>query len=97
MENVIYRIVQEGLSNARNHSKSKKIRVSLKQRGDRLRIEIRDWGVGFDPKLVQEDHFGLEGIRERARLLGGKCSIKSKPGEGTVIMVELPLVEREAE
>ena len=97
LENVIYRIVQEGLTNARNHSKSKEILVSLKQRGDRLRIEIRDWGVGFDPKTVQENHFGLEGIRERARLLGGKCSIKSKPGEGTSIVVELPVVERESE
>ncbi len=97
LENVIYRIVQEGLANARNHSKSKEIRVSLKQRGDRLRIEIRDWGVGFDPKIVREDHFGLEGICERARLLGGKCNIKSKPGKGTAIVVELPVVERESE
>ena len=94
---MIYRIVQEGLTNARNHSKSKEIRVSLKQRGDRLRIEIRDWGVGFDPKAVKEGHFGLEGIRERARLLGGKCSIRSKPGQGTAIVVELPVVERESE
>ncbi len=94
VENIIYRIVQEGLSNARNHSKSDKIRVSLKQRGDRLRIEIRDWGVGFDPKIVQDNQFGLEGIRERARVLGGKCSIKSKPDKGTTIMVELPVVER---
>ena len=50
LENVIYRIVQEGLTNARNHSKSKEILVGLKQRGDRLRIEIRDWGTGFDPR-----------------------------------------------
>ena len=97
LENVIYRVVQEGLSNARNHSKSKEILVSLKQRDDRLRIEIRDWGVGFDPKIVKDGHFGLEGIRERARLLGGKCNIKSTPGEGTSIVVELPVVERESE
>ena len=97
LENVIYRIVQEGLSNARNHSKSKKIRLSLKQLGDRLRIEIRDWGLGFDPKVVQDEHFGLEGIRERARLLGGECSIKSKAGKGTRIMVELPVVSRDEE
>jgi PAS domain S-box-containing protein len=97
LENVIYRIVQEGLTNARNHSQSKKILVSLLQRDDRLRIEIRDWGVGFDPQTVKEHHFGVEGIRERARLLGGKCSIKSQPGEGTTISVELPAVERELE
>ncbi len=96
LENVIYRIVQEGLSNARNHSKSKEILVSLKQRGERLRIEIRDWGVGFDPKTVRENRFGLEGIRERARLLGGNCRINSKPGEGTSIVVELPVAEQES-
>ncbi len=97
LENVIYRIVQEGLTNARSHSKSKEIMVGLKQRGDRLQIEIRDWGVGFDPKTVRENRFGLEGIRERARLLGGKCRIHSKPGEGTSIVVELPVAEQESE
>ncbi|MGO9111429.1 MAG: hypothetical protein ACLP9L_19555 [Thermoguttaceae bacterium] len=47
--------------------------------------------------MVHENHFGLEGIHERARLLGGKCNIKSKPDEGTSIVVELPVVERESE
>ena len=97
LEDVVYRIVQEGLTNARNHSKSPKILVSLLQRGDRLRVKIQDWGVGFDPKTVQENRFGLEGIRERARVLRGKCRIKSKPGEGTVVVVELPVVEQQVE
>ena len=73
------------------------MRVGLLQRGNQLRIEIRDWGVGFDPKTVEKNRFGLAGIRERARLLGGKCSIRSKPGEGTSVVVELPVVEREEE
>jgi len=94
LENVIYRIVQEGLANARNHSQSPRIRVSLVQRKNRLRIEIRDWGVGFDPLAVPESHFGLDGIRERARLLGGRCNIKSKPGRGTTVIVELPVTEQ---
>ena len=64
-------------------ARAREYRVSLLQRGDRLRIEIRDWGVGFDPKAVPKNHFGLEGIRQRARLLGGKCSIRSKAGKGT--------------
>ena len=95
MENAIYRIAQEGLTNACQHSKSEKVRVSLLQREDRVRIEIRDWGVGFDTKKVRGDHFGLEGIRQRARLLGGKCSIRSKPGKGTRITVDLPVVLRD--
>jgi signal transduction histidine kinase len=94
LENVVYRIVQEGLTNARNHSKSEKINIALTQRDDRLLIEIRDWGIGFDPKGVPENRFGLEGVRERARLLGGRSQIRSKPGEGTSIVVELPLMER---
>jgi PAS domain S-box-containing protein len=93
-ENAIYRIVQEGITNACKHSKSKKVRVSLLQRGNRVRIEIRDWGVGFNPGALPEQRFGLTGIRERARLLGGKCMMRSKPGDGTAIIVELPVVER---
>jgi two-component system sensor histidine kinase UhpB len=93
VENVIYRIVQEGLTNARNHSQSKKIVVSLMQRGDHLSIEVRDWGVGFDPTRVQENRFGLEGIRERVRLLGGTCTVQSELPKGTAIIVELPVTQ----
>ena len=92
LENAVYRIVQEGLTNACQHSKSEKVRVSLVQRGDRVQIEIRDWGIGFDIRSVQENRFGLVGIRQRARLLGGKCSIRSKTGKGTRVVVELPVV-----
>ena len=97
LENAIYRIAQEALTNACQHGKSKRISVSLLQRGDHLRIEVRDWGVGFDPKTVPKNHFGLEGIRQRARLLGGKCSIRSKAGKGTSISVEVPVVLRDEE
>ena len=95
LENAIYRIAQEALGNACQHSKSKKVRVSLLQQGDRVRVEVRDWGTGFDPKAVSENRFGLEGIRQRARLLDGKCSIRSSPDKGTRLIVELPVVVRE--
>lgn len=94
LENSIYRIAQEGLTNACKHSRSKKVILGLVQRGDRVRIIVRDQGIGFDPKAIEEGHFGLEGIRERARLLGGKTIIDSKPGKGTRIMVDLPIVLR---
>jgi signal transduction histidine kinase len=97
LENAIYRITQEALTNACQHSKSERIWVSLLQREDRLRIEIRDRGVGFDPKAIPKKHFGLEGIRQRARLLGGKCSIRSMEGKGTRITVQLPVVPRDEE
>jgi PAS domain S-box-containing protein len=95
VENALYRIVQEGLANACRHSKSEMVRVSLVQRGDRIRMEIRDWGVGFDVREIREDRFGLEGIRQRVRLLGGRCRIRSKPGNGTRIVAELPVIEKE--
>ena len=97
LENAIYRIAQEALTNACKHSKSEEVQVSLLQSGDRLRIAIRDWGVGFDPKTVPKNHFGLEGIRQRAKLLGGKCSIRSTGGKGTRVTVELPVVLRDEE
>jgi signal transduction histidine kinase len=94
LENAIYRIVQEGLANACGHSKSNRVRVELVQHGDGLCITIRDWGIGFNFSDVEEDHFGLEGIRERARLLGGDVTVESRPGHGTCLTVGLPLVRR---
>lgn len=94
LENAIYRICQEGLSNACQHSQSKRTLVELRQLNDRIRIKIRDWGTGFNPKKVKENCYGLIGIRERVRLLGGKCKIQSLAQRGTRIRVELPLLER---
>jgi len=94
LENAIYRIIQEGMTNACKHSQSDRVRITLLQQKDRLRIEIRDWGIGFDTKHVKEGSYGLTGIRERARLLGGKYRLQSAAGKGTRIVVELPLMER---
>lgn len=93
LESAIFRIVQESLANAARHSRSKKVRVELIQLEDYVRLEIRDWGIGFNVAEVAQDRFGLQGIRERARLLGGKATVDSTPGKGTHIVVELPLVE----
>lgn len=95
LENAIYRIAQEGLTNAWKHSQSKKVSVGLVQHGQQVRITIRDQGVGFDPQAVEKGRFGLEGIRQRARLLGGKATIVSKPGEGTRVVVDLPIALRQ--
>lgn len=96
-EDAVYRIIQEGLANAAKHSNSDVVQITLRQQGHRLCLEIQDWGGGFDPKTVRGNRFGLRGIRERARLLGGKCRVKSTPGQGTHIIVELPLAERETD
>jgi len=95
LENAIYRIAQEGVTNACRHSKSQRVRIELVQHADRVRIEIRDWGLGFVPTAIKEGSYGVEGIRQRAKLLGGRCSIQSQRGKGTRIRVELPVVPRE--
>ena len=89
--------MQECLTNACRYSRSPKVRVELAQVGGRLRIEVQDWGVGFDPEQVRNDHFGLQGIRERARLLGGASTIEAAPQQGTHVVVELPLLRPAAD
>lgn len=91
LESTVFRIVQESLQNACRHSRSDKIRVALIQRGDHIHIDVRDWGIGFDSDAVGEEQFGLQGIRERVRLLEGSVTIESTPTEGTRISVRLPL------
>jgi len=96
-ELALYRIVQEALTNASRHSQSERVRIRLAQRGDTVRVTVRDWGAGFDPTLTRQNRFGLEGIQLRARLLGGRSYILSKPGKGTLIVADLPLVAAPAE
>lgn len=97
LETAVYRVIQEGLANALRHSGSKRIRIRLIQDGNQLRIAVEDWGKGFDPQQANPERFGLRGIRERARLFGGRAAIESAPGEGTHIDVVLPVVERQSE
>lgn len=92
LEAAIFRIVQESLGNAQQHSQSDRVRVSLVQMDQTLRIEVEDWGVGFDPTKAKPGHFGLEGIRQRARLFGGRATFDSSPGDGALVAVELPIL-----
>jgi PAS domain S-box-containing protein len=91
LEATVYRIVQEAVTNVKRHSQSDRSEIRLTQVGDRLHIEVEDWGIGFDPATVPKDRFGLQGIRERARLLRGRAMIRSAPGKGTRIFVDLPV------
>ncbi|HTU24847.1 MAG TPA: response regulator [Pirellulales bacterium] len=91
LESAIFRIVQEALNNIRLHARAKHVLVTFEQTGETLRLEISDDGVGFDPYAVGDDHFGLQGMRERARLLDGRAAIRSTAGHGTHITVDFPL------
>ncbi len=94
LEAAIFRIAQESLNNACRHGQSDKVRVELTGRNGFVRIEVRDWGIGFDPEKVEENRFGLQGVRERARLFKGHATIDSTPGKGTRITAELPILAK---
>lgn len=91
VEMIVLRIVQESLSNVWRHSQSTKAEVTLRQKEQELEISIQDFGIGFDPQEVKKTRYGLTGMRERARLFGGTAQITSRGGEGTRILVTLPL------
>jgi signal transduction histidine kinase len=95
LDHTIYRIVQESLTNAVRHSNGHRVEVRLTRNDSHIRVEVEDWGIGFDPKTVKGSRFGLTGIRERAVLLGGSATIDTTPGKGTRITVELPILHDE--
>ena len=91
-ETSIYRIVQEALNNIVKHADASEARVELKLRGDQLIITVADNGKGISkPSNGHRNGFGLVGIAERARMLGGSCVIESSPGLGTTITLEVAL------
>jgi len=92
-EMIILRIVQEALNNVWRHSGVSTAAVSVEQQGDQLLLTISDKGAGFDPAQVKSTRYGLTGMKERARLLGGATHIDSQPGKGTRVQVTLPLAQ----
>ncbi|HYW81580.1 MAG TPA: sensor histidine kinase, partial [Thermoguttaceae bacterium] len=94
LESAIFRIIQESLTNAVRYSQSEKVRVELVETNHHVHVEVQDWGIGFDPTGTTANRFGLQGIRERAKLFGGKAVIDSAPGKGTRISVDLPRLMR---
>jgi len=89
-----FRIVKESLANACRHSKSKRLFAELSVDADMLRIRLRDWGVDFDPVDTAPGRFGLNGFRQQVKLLSGTATIESKPGKGTCVTAELPLLQK---
>ena len=90
----LYRILQEGLSNAYRHGGASKVVVRLRRPRDdnprRLRLDIIDNGAGFDTTNALGDaHFGLRGMRDRVEMVGGTFALVSSPGEGTTVTVEV--------
>jgi two-component system sensor histidine kinase DegS len=93
-ELAIYRIISEALSNVRKHARSPRLEVEMRQRGKRLLVRVRDWGVGITPARLEpfpsDGCLGLLSMRRRAGLLGGSFNIATAPGRGTEIVVDIP-------
>jgi two-component system NarL family sensor kinase len=92
IEGELYRIAQEALTNLARHSAASEARISLDLRGGALRLKIRDNGSGF-PSSGDEGGYGVSGMRERARLLGGRLRVNMRLGYGTTVTAEVPLPE----
>jgi two-component system sensor histidine kinase DegS len=94
-EVTVFRIVESALQNVAGHARATRTLINLDFGIDRLYVEVRDNGRGFDYanwSLNQEaDHLGLVSMQERVRSLGGTMEVSSHPGEGTCLRFGLPL------
>jgi len=94
VEENLLRIGQEALANSIKHSGATEVNIELQFERQRIGLQVRDNGVGFDPPKAAgagEGHFGLLGMSERARRLGGRFILTSQPDGGTSVRVEIPL------
>jgi signal transduction histidine kinase len=96
----LYRIVQESINNAIKHAGASRAAVEIHRDGQSVEISVRDDGRGFAMESMEKTEkprrgFGLFGMAERAKLLGGMLQIKSSPDEGTAVMVRIPIGEKE--
>jgi two-component system sensor kinase len=97
VQTAVFRIIQEALTNVGRHARASEASVLLVASGERLRAVVEDNGVGFasssgtGTEQPVRGSLGLSGMRERARLVGGRIEIESQPGTGTTVMVEVPV------
>jgi signal transduction histidine kinase len=91
-----FRVVQEGLTNVLRHADAHSVRIEVRREPALLGLRVHDDGRGFDVEAARQgatrgSHFGLVGMRERLRGLGGTLEIRSAPGRGTEVQARLPL------
>jgi two-component system NarL family sensor kinase len=90
----LYRIAQEALENAARHAGARRVTIRLSTTPSEVRLVVGDDGQGFDPDHVPTGRFGLIGLNERARFLGGRLVLESAPNAGTRLEVIVPLAAR---
>ena len=92
----LYRVAQQAVVNATRHARARQITLRVTRSESEIRLRVEDDGTGFEPADVRGDRFGLVGMRERARLLGGSLTVESAPDAGTAIEVRVPIDVRHA-
>lgn len=98
IEDHLFRIIQEALSNALRHSRASRMDIRLLQRGaDMVRLMIRDNGIGFDLDVEKLTSYGIVSMRERVNELGGSIDIISALGQGTRIDIRIPVINEEGD
>lgn len=89
---VIFRTVQEALTNVSRHAEASEVRISLKKQSSSLILSVEDNGIGISSKQLNAmKSFGLKGMQERAVFAGGKLIVKGEKGKGTVVKLKIPL------
>jgi len=90
----IFRVFQETLTNVARHANATQVEVNLEKNTDTLRLQIRDNGRGIsEQEIFGTRSLGLLGMRERVYLLSGSLEIQGKPGQGTTVLVQIPLIK----
>jgi len=97
VQTVFYRVTQEALNNVARHARAHSVWVDLKLADKLTRLEVGDDGVGFEKAPADSGHFGLRNMRERAEAVGAHFEVVSGAGRGTVVTVEWPFGEGEAD
>lgn len=90
-ETAIFRLVQEAITNAIRHGKASEIEVKVEWLEKQVTIIVKDNGSGFDKSIVKSQSFGLIGMKERIELINGDFLINSSPGNGALLMFQIPL------
>ena len=91
VESELFRIAQEALTNVRKHARARKVEIALRRRGSKLTLSVWDDGRGFSTRVRRPESHGLVGMRERAKLLGGRLHVSSAPGKGTRVVATVPV------
>jgi signal transduction histidine kinase len=91
VETALYRVAQEALQNVQKHARSTRVRILLHRRAGGVELSVIDDGLGFEPaEPPGRASYGLEGMRERAALLGARLEVRSLPGRGTTVRLLVP-------